>query len=320
MAKKYAMILALLFVASCGPKVKVVEVFDPAEWIFASWASPEDAIWFAGGKGQITRVKNDKVDSYSVPTALDFTVIWGCQENRLWAAGGYNKRFNNEEEQGMLWEWDGHAWKRVPTSLDTSVSIRFLGGSSCEDVWIGGWGKMAHYDGKSWSEVPYPPGAFLFNSVAVVSPTQAYASDTVSKVYQWDGTAWKFFEHRAVSNPKDLGTFDGSVRGVKIIDNHLVAWWDSSVDSIHAVAIFKENKWQQVFCRDKGLSEITAVAGESIQKLWVTTGHVFPGGPLFEIKDGQCRKLVHRIGTISTLSTTRKTLWLGGNKIMKISE
>lgn len=301
----------MLTASACrGP----VAVLDAPQVVRSSWAGPNGDVWFVGGKGMILRERDGVVEPVPSPTNLDLVDVWGCDDDHVWAAGGYSQKSSNEAEKGVLLTWGGAVWKVVPTPLDGLANLDFIAGASCDDLWIGGQGHLLRGDGSNWDAVALPR-YHSFYDVTVV-PGGVYGSDS-GYVHRWTGSGWEILEPRAVADPTHQSTFGGTIRGLGNVGGTLVAWWDRTLDGVHGVGIWGQGGWQHSLCRGDGLEEIADVSGVSADDLWVAMVNFGLSGTVHRVREGKCERVFGQKKPIHSISIVGKTVWFGGSDVWR---
>jgi hypothetical protein len=155
------------------------------------WSDRPDDVWVSGGSEILENGVISSTDGFvlhfdgciwskaAMPSAEPgFNAIWGAAPNDVWAVG----------QHGTAVNWDGSYWSNAPVGAD--VSLQSVSGSGASDVWAtAGF----HWDGLKWTQVP---GASVTHDVWAVSPTNAWATEGLTRTLQipnvarWDGQAW----------------------------------------------------------------------------------------------------------------------------------
>ena len=126
-------------------------------WI--SVAPIDGAFYMAGDDGVILQfdLTSRTFTRHVTPGGATLFGIWGIRADRLWAVGA-DPNSASEDEAGVLWSYDGVAWK----AEDLSV-LRPQGVPSLFKVWgrgegevyvVGQRGLILRYDGNTWTEIP----------------------------------------------------------------------------------------------------------------------------------------------------------------------
>lgn len=155
-----------------------------------------------------------------------------------WAVGSeaYSPAEQYTTGAPIVLQWDGSRWSPAELPVLTwKGSFRLVAAGSPTDVWVLG-GPMSHsiddivtivlhYDGKTWSEVPFPAGATPSRlSITDMSVVDGHVwlvghRGTPAVIMEWTGQAWQ--EHQPPTECVRGGTsFDGmpnfcNVTGVK---------------------------------------------------------------------------------------------------------
>lgn len=176
-----------------------------------------------------------------IPKTEPTSVLWdvaAADATHAWAVGSeaYSPAEQYTTGVPIVLFWDGSEWSPVKLpALSWKGSFRLVAAGSPTDVWVLG-GPMSHdiddnvtvvlhYDGKTWSEVPFPAGA----TPSPMSITDMSVADghvwlvghrgTPAVILEWTGQAWQ--EHQPPTECVQGGTsFDGmpnfcNVTGVK---------------------------------------------------------------------------------------------------------
>jgi hypothetical protein len=125
---------------------------------------------------------------------LDGTLlsVWGTSERDVWTVGG---ALGNGFDALVL-RFDGTTWRRL--SPGKTETFWWVHGTSDTDVWlVGEKGRITHWDGSAFTEVPSGTDATLFG-VWAAAPNDAWAvggtpdqpSGTNDVLLHWDGAAW----------------------------------------------------------------------------------------------------------------------------------
>jgi len=163
----------ILHSVSRGGVVEWESVPSPVDYdLYAVWGSGPTDIWAVGGPGTY-QSRAGAIRYYNGPEGLKWYEVlqscwtcpnitneaavlkgvWGSASNDIWAAG----------TRGELIHWDGTSWTRPvydgqPFRFDEHASnVRFVFGTGPTDVWAGGAGAFAHFDGQRWRHIPEGP-------------------------------------------------------------------------------------------------------------------------------------------------------------------
>lgn len=160
--------------------------------LWAVWGTSASDVW-AGGESVMLHYNGSGWSP--VPIHALALAIWGTSQSDVWAA----------TSPGEL-HYDGQRWSTIqsgflydPYAPSGGGQPYAVWGASPSSVWIGGWngviagpccGKMEHYDGSSWSDVPLPAGTPIIKSIWGSS-----ASDV------WAGAATGILIHGTAAKP-----------------------------------------------------------------------------------------------------------------------
>ena len=143
------------------------------------WGSAASDVWAAIGTG----VARWNGASWSV-SALPGTVtgIWGAGPSDVWAVG-----YDSSGTYSAIRHWDETGWTFVPGMNGTMVGD--VWGSASNDVWVTVSGSMLHWDSHAWADsgtVPgYKNGIWGSGPKDVYA-----ASCAPEEAVHWDGTSW----------------------------------------------------------------------------------------------------------------------------------
>lgn len=188
--------------------------------------------------------------------------VWGTSQTDVWAVGG---PLGNEGFEATVLRFDGQVWKDQKPG--GTSSYWWVHGTSASDVWlVGEKGRITHWDGVAFAEVPSNTDATLFG-VWAAAPNDAWAvggtpdspSATNDVVLHWDGASWK---PEALPEKKKVALF-------KI--------WGSSPTDLYAVgeAGIIWHRVQNTWTREgEGIStgRLTTVTGCSANEIYAVGG------------------------------------------------
>jgi hypothetical protein len=219
---------------------------------FAVWASSANDIWAAtNGHPYCQFVHWDGArwtkDPFNGAVGGTIISIWGTASDDVWA-------INNG---GTVLHFDGARWTIAVDDLYVgrrpvvSGQIRpgnwqltSIWGTSRSDVWVvGGFDLrpiVIHWDGTSWSEVPFPAQSRLSAVWAGARDDAWAASRDANALYHWDGKVWQLHSMHPASNIGSLwgsGPRDVWASGVALLHWDGVSWTDLNltVPALHAV-------------------------------------------------------------------------------------
>lgn len=133
-------------------------------------------------------------------------VLWGIGGDGgsgVWTVGHYEDRAHHLA--GMVFRWDGSAWRRTPVAQVPQWSPTAIAGTSPHDMWaLGSFPTsslaIAHWDGSAWTLVIRPSAdpPWVATGLSVLSSTDAWATGTSQSrhgfapvIAHWDGTNWR---------------------------------------------------------------------------------------------------------------------------------
>lgn len=146
----------------------------------------------------------------SIPQSKATSNLWdvaAVDARNAWAVGfeGYHPDQQGTSGDPMMLRWNGIRWSR--TSLPVvqgRVSFQRVAASSAKDVWVTGspWSPDGNvtlvwrYNGKTWTEVPYPqgatPGTLSIRDLSVVDGHAWLVGHhgNTPVFHEWTGSSW----------------------------------------------------------------------------------------------------------------------------------
>jgi hypothetical protein len=228
--------------------------------------------------------------------------------NDIWATGVRNNRT-------LILHWNGVVWSIVATpNPGTNANyLQDVEAVSANDVWAVGWFQngspyayqlfIAHWDGKSWSQVPTPTPGFFSNvltSVDAISANDVWAvgysmdqfapaSQTQTLTMHWDGSSW---------NVIPSGFFN-QLSSVSAVSTNDV--WAVGSDGLYQIIVhWNGSSWSEALVPEPGNNEINLYSVDAISAndVWAV-GYYYSlavGGyvPLMLHWDGSTWNLVER--------------------------
>lgn len=132
----------------------VVE-YDGNEWALTPLAGMYDlsAVWGAGdrafvvGRDGFFARRIDGTWSIShLPDGPDFTDLWGVDKDHLYAL---------TRQASTVYVFNGSEWAPMTTGGVYTHPMAAIWGSSAHNLFtVDGWGTIAHFDGRTWTELP----------------------------------------------------------------------------------------------------------------------------------------------------------------------
>ena len=109
------------------------------------WASSPTDIWAAGGYRVLVHYDGSTWTQADLPTAANQYAVWGLGPNDVYTTGQYGY------QTGQVLHWDGSSWKSMYVTNSELIDIW---GSSPTDLYVVGDGRLVHYDGTTWADIP----------------------------------------------------------------------------------------------------------------------------------------------------------------------
>jgi hypothetical protein len=118
-------------------------------------------------------------------TLLFANAVFPIDANNVFACG--NSECYRSTPQG----WLPMGGRTLGDSVNFTVSILAMGGTSANDLWAGGGsGGISHFDGRKWSNTPVDTGGQI-NAITAIAANDVYAVGlSKAKIYHYDGNAW----------------------------------------------------------------------------------------------------------------------------------
>ncbi len=85
-------------------------------------------------------------------------------------------------EKGLILRWNGRGWQRLHAGR---AHLSCIWGASSSDVWIGGKGRLQHWDGQGFTAFPLE----RVTSIAGIDARDVWFASASTPVHRWDGIA-----------------------------------------------------------------------------------------------------------------------------------
>jgi hypothetical protein len=171
--------------------------------------------------------------------------------------------------------FDGHTWTDVAPATDLTIGQIYS--VSAKDVWAFPTerGDLLHYDGASWSKVPYagPPLSFIY----AARSDDIWAVGDRGAIARWDGKTWKNIGKAPFPSGSSIGA--ASATDLWLVADHHV--YRSRGDAVWTLAAgVPDGKWTTIDVR--GARDVTIFGDDSVVKYdgrtWTTIdAHGFYG-------------------------------------------
>lgn len=185
--------------------------------LWSIWGLAPDDLIAVGDAGTILRWDGAAWSNQTSGPAGAVAALWIAGPSDAWAAAPSDLQ---------LYRWDGLAW----TAQDVGYAAWSLWGSGPGDVWAGALGGAHHFDGTTWTHVPFPSlagGAALEASALWgAGPGDVWAAGT-GAILHWDGATWTVAHALPTAHFKGLGG-SGPADVWAVGDGGLVAHWNGS--------------------------------------------------------------------------------------------
>ncbi len=158
------------------------------------WASSDTDLYATDVQGLAWHCNGTAWAPMAMPSTFEPGAIWGTAANDVWMVGQ-----DAADLPVFLLHYDGTAWTSAPAEASTLQFPEVLWGSGPKDVWAAGTVDVWHWDGTSWTVVPFPfpsatnmtasDGLYLAAGWSA-SPGDAWMVGTPGAALHWDGAAW----------------------------------------------------------------------------------------------------------------------------------
>lgn len=209
-------------------------------WVFGSAA---DDVFFGGSAGTILRWRGDSFEQMATPRTGIVFGIWGASATDVWAVG------DGGAGGGIVWRFDGTAWRDVPLPDGTPSRIFKVHGRAADDVWMAcGDGSVLHWNGQTLERHATGLASPLFSVVAtsshvvavggsqgvgeIVERDAAWSAATLESPVAWRGAAVRDDAVYAVGEYGVVAARDASGAGWRHLDQQVIredfhgAWID----------------------------------------------------------------------------------------------
>jgi hypothetical protein len=318
--------------------------FDGAAWssmaspttnaLGGVWANSPNEAFATGLNATALHYTTTPTPKWSIMTTPDTSTslggVWGANNGDVWTAG----------VPGTAWNWNGSAWSSaMSTGIGPAFNMMCVGGTSANDVWVGGIPTVFHWDGVSGMWAPMGTGLRNPTSLSALTPNNVWAANGSADLFEWGGTSWATIttpisgtfaaltnsvfaisanDVWAVGSAGTIFHWDGSTVSYspnvtsRVLTNIAGAWANSSTD-VWAVA------GNQVLHFDgTSWSVQTTLGANTLNAIWGTGGELWAvgaGGLSYHYKSGAWAPVAtpttNALNAVWGASTTQ--LWAAGN-------
>jgi hypothetical protein len=193
----------------------IVQHWDGTAWtatdtptshnLYSVWGASANNVFAAGAQGTILHFDGSTWKDVSSGSA-DYNRVWGTANSPTQATVWVVPYAGNDV---ATWNASTSSWTPqnagLPARAPNGVTAIYqaIGGTSADDVWIGGYGLLGHYGGSSWSgnwswapalrTLPSDFSNALVNSIWAASPDDVWAVGSIgnqSEVFRFNGVYW----------------------------------------------------------------------------------------------------------------------------------
>ncbi len=185
--------------------------------LWSIWGLAADDLLAVGDAGTILRWDGAAWGNQTSGPAGTVSALWIAGTDDAWAAAPFERQ---------LYHWNGLAW----TAQDAGFAARSLWGIGPGDVWAGGVGGALHFDGTTWTNVPFPslPGGGVPEAAALwgAGTSNVWAAGP-GGILHWDGVAWTVAHPTTAAHFQGLGG-SGPADVWAVGDGGQIAHWNGS--------------------------------------------------------------------------------------------
>jgi len=224
------------------------------------------------------------------------TALWIDPSGALWTA----------EASSRVRVWNGSAWADKTVGTNTA---QYVGGTADTDLWAispGGADGALHWDGVTWTSVPFPYGGYLIGDIWALASNNVYvaagvrlANGIALHMLRWDGSTW--------TDSGSLGTI-GDAISAPFMEFGFQSVWGSDASNVYA-ATGANSLWHN---DGTGWSTIPNKGGNDVFGRTAGDVYVVGSGGLHHY-DGADWTDIAPPGASNTGSINSATdIWLGG--------
>ena len=179
------------------------------------WAAAKSEVWVSGVDHSIGLLRHfigDKWEEVPISAATSLWEVWGFGMKDVWMVGSDSK---SAGQTGFVLRGDAKNFDRFPFE---GASLRAIGGSSSDDVWIGAYtGELYHWNGKEWSATPPVAPETHLLSLWAAGAKDIWAVGFDGLILHFDGKSWT----RSESNTKAIlwSVWGSSPKDVWVVGN-----------------------------------------------------------------------------------------------------
>ena len=141
-------------------------------------ASASD-VWVVGKRGTAIHFDGNDWTFVPAPTIQLLNDVWVSPGGEPWAVGA----------SGNAFRYDGTQW--VSEHVGTSQTLYRVTGSSDDNIWVSGAGRLQHYDGERWLNADPDEIITGLATALAVDGDSAWVFTTKGTGYRWNGSRWR---------------------------------------------------------------------------------------------------------------------------------
>ncbi|MBI2668568.1 hypothetical protein HYX14_01870, partial [Candidatus Woesearchaeota archaeon] len=165
--------------------------------IFGIWGPPNsETVYFVGDTnkgGVLLQLQGDTLEQKEIGPVPDLTAIWGSSAEDFYIAG----------HDATLLHCNSQSCSKVEEILkflpyQSMFPFFTVNGTDPQDIFVGGdsdkdgSGIILHFDGEQWTKMDVPTSLLAsITGIWAKTPQEAYAIDTPSYVYYYNGCTWQ---------------------------------------------------------------------------------------------------------------------------------
>lgn len=152
----------------------------------------------------------------AVPTG-SFSDVQVASDGSVWVTGWAAV---DGREHAVVYRYAGHDWELLSAGLEGAINGNTLAVVSKDDVWLGMYGGLAHFDGSRWVVVSDLPQDGVPTALEATGPDDVWLAGVdhgsgtpigSSLLMHYDGTSWT----RVAAPPGSTQLYDLELRGVR---------------------------------------------------------------------------------------------------------
>lgn len=151
------------------------------------WASSPNDLWIVGDQAILGHYDGTRWTGTRAGSPFNVSV-WGSGPSDVYALGTFD-----------LVHYDGTTWTNVDIHAGGDDARVF--GTSASDVWVSGSSELNHFDGMTWTTVETTGFVGDISAIWGPAPNDLWGVGSAGAIAHYDGKTWSEVTHQAIGSP-----------------------------------------------------------------------------------------------------------------------